>query len=125
MSKNSEVIDAFCASWKDKDVDRILSSFNDDAVYINIPIEPPNEGVEAIRKTIEGFAAMATSIEFIVHHQAENPETGVVMNERTDVFQIGDKRVDARVMGVFELRDGKIQAWRDYFDLAQFQSGMS
>jgi limonene-1,2-epoxide hydrolase len=25
------------------------------------------------------------------------------------------------VMGSFELRGGKITAWRDYFDLAQFQ----
>ncbi len=125
MSQNSEVIDSFCACWKDKDVDRILSFFNEDAVYINIPIDPPNEGVEAIRKAIEGFSAMARTIEFVVHHQAENTETGVVMNERTDRFLVGDKWVEARVMGVFELRDGKIQAWRDYFDLGQFQSQMS
>jgi limonene-1,2-epoxide hydrolase len=24
-----------------------------------------------------------------------------------------------RAIGAFELRDGKIRAWRDYFDLAQ------
>ncbi len=28
-------------------------------------------------------------------------------------------------MGAFELRDGKICAWRDYFDLAQFQRQMA
>jgi limonene-1,2-epoxide hydrolase len=28
-------------------------------------------------------------------------------------------------MGVFELRDGKIFAWRDYFDLPGFQKQMS
>jgi limonene-1,2-epoxide hydrolase len=33
--------------------------------------------------------------------------------------------VEVKVMGVFELRDGKIAAWRDYFDLAGFQKSMS
>ncbi|MCH2172719.1 nuclear transport factor 2 family protein [Myxococcota bacterium] len=124
MSANTDVIDAFTASWADKDVDKIMSFFTDDAVYINIPVDPPNEGSEAIRKAIEGFTGMAEAIEFVVHHQSENAESGVVMNERTDRFKMGEKWVEARVMGVFELRDGKISAWRDYFDLAQFQGQM-
>ena len=122
MSKNTEVVDAFVDSWKDKDVDRILSFFHDDAVYTNIPIDPPNQGIEAIRKVIQAFVAMSAAIEWIVHNTSENPETGVVMNERTDRFKLGDKWVEAKVMGVFELKDGKIRDWRDYFDLAQFQN---
>jgi limonene-1,2-epoxide hydrolase len=47
------------------------------------------------------------------------------MNERTDRFKVGDKWVAARVMGVFEIRGGKIAAWRDYLDLAEFQRQMS
>jgi len=27
-------------------------------------------------------------------------------------------------MGIFEIRDGKIKAWRDYFDMQQFTSRM-
>jgi limonene-1,2-epoxide hydrolase len=38
---------------------------------------------------------------------------------------VGGKWIEARVMGVFEIRGGKIKAWRDYFDLAEFQSQMS
>ena len=74
------------------------------------------------RKAIEGFSAAAEEIEWVVHAVAENDETGVVMNERTDRFKIGGKWVEARVMGVFELRDGLICAWRDYFDMNQFMS---
>lgn len=122
MSGNTEVVAAFVDSWKDRDVDRILDFFTPDAVYTNIPVDPPNEGVEAIRKTIEAFVAMSTEIEWLIHNTAENPETDVVMNERTDRFKIGDKWVEAKVMGVFELKDGKIRHWRDYFDLAEFQS---
>lgn len=125
MSQNTDVIERFVAAWKRMKVDEILGFFTDDAVYTNIPIEPPNRGKEAIRKTIEGFVGMAQEIDFVVHHTAENPTTGVVMNERTDRFRMGDKWVEARVMGVFELRGGKVSAWRDYFDLAEFQSQMS
>jgi limonene-1,2-epoxide hydrolase len=115
VSQNTDLIDRFVAAWKRLDVDEIMDFFSDDAVYTNIPIDPPNEGKEAIRKTIEGFVGMATAIEFVVHGSAENPAKGLVMNERTDRFRVGDKWIEARVMGVFELRGGKIAAWRDYF----------
>jgi limonene-1,2-epoxide hydrolase len=40
------------------------------------------------------------------------------MNERTDVFAINGKQIDLPVVGVFEIApDGKIVAWRDYFDM--------
>jgi limonene-1,2-epoxide hydrolase len=125
VSQNTDLIDRFVAAWKRLDVDEIMDFFSDDAVYTNIPIDPPNEGKEAIRKTIEGFVGMATAIEFVVHGSAENPAKGLVMNERTDRFRVGDKWIEARVKGVFELRGGKIAAWRDYFDLAEFTSQMS
>ena len=97
--------------------------FSDDAVYVNIPIDPPNVGKEMIRATIEGFTGAASEIQFVVHHQSESAD-GTVMNERTDRFLIGDTWVELPVMGVFELIDGKISKWRDYFDLNQFMSQM-
>jgi limonene-1,2-epoxide hydrolase len=42
----------------------------------------------------------------------------VVLTERIDTFEMGGKDVVLPVMGVFEVRDGKIAAWRDYFDMA-------
>jgi len=124
MSTNTDLIDEFTAAWSSMDLDKILSFFADDAVYINVPIDPPNEGVEAIGKTVEGFIGMAQKIEFVVHHQTENDQ-GVVMNERTDRFLMGEKWVEASVMGVFEIEAGKIKAWRDYFDLAHFSGQMA
>ena len=81
--------------------------------------------MQQIRATIEGFLGMAQAVEFIVHHSAENTAAGVVMNERTDRFKIGEHWAEAGVMGVFELSDGKIRAWRDYFDMARFQQSMA
>ncbi len=125
MSSNSSIIDQFIAAWSRRDIDEIMAFFHADAEYTNIPIETTNHGTAAIRATIEGFVAMADALEFVVHASAENAVAGLIMNERTDRFRIGGKWVEIRVMGVFELRDGKIQAWRDYFDMAQFQQSLA
>ena len=76
MSANTELVDRFIAAWKTEDVDHIVSFFHDDAVYTNVPIDPPNRGIEAIRTMIGGFLGMAQAMEFVVHHSAENAAAG-------------------------------------------------
>ena len=107
---------------RNEECDELMGFFSEDAVYENVPIDPPNRGSEAIRKTLEQFSGMATQIEFVVHHQMA--ADGVVMNERTDRFEVGGQWLEIRVMGVFEIQAGKIKAWRDYFDLAQLMQQM-
>ena len=45
----------------------------------------------------------------------------VVFTERIDRMTMAGKKVVLPCAGVFEIRDGKIAAWRDYFDLATWQ----
>jgi limonene-1,2-epoxide hydrolase len=123
MGRNGEIVKAFIAAWSERNIDRIMAFFTDDAVYVNVPIEPPNRGKEAIRKAIDSFAGMASAIEFRVHHQAETPQ-GAVLNERTDRFKLGEKWIELPVMGIFELRGDKISAWRDYFDIQMWMKQM-
>jgi limonene-1,2-epoxide hydrolase len=118
---NEAIIEEFCGAWKARDVDAILGYFTDDAVYHNIPIEPA-VGADAIRAVLEMFVPPSDEIEFVVHHMFSNPAGDVVFTERTDRFVMGDKTIELPVAGVFELRDGKIAAWRDYFDLQTFMS---
>lgn len=124
MADNNDLVAEFIACWREKNVDKMLDYFSDDAVYTNIPIDPPNVGKPAIRNVIESFMAMAQALEFIVHHQAETAD-GLVLNERTDRFLINEKWVELPVMGIFELQNGKIKAWRDYFDINQFTRQMA
>lgn len=55
-------------------------------------------------------------MEFLILHIAA--AGNVVLAERLDKFVIGDRSVELPVAGVFEVRDGKISVWRDYFDMA-------
>jgi limonene-1,2-epoxide hydrolase len=90
-------------------------------VYHNIPIDPVT-GVDAIKATIAGFTQGVEKIEFRVDNIAADAD--VVLTERVDVFHLPGNTIELPVMGTFEVKDGKITAWRDYFDMQQFMSQM-
>lgn len=118
--ENTALVLEFISAWNRNDVDAVMKFFSPDCIYHNIPMVPLH-GTAAIRKGIEGFCGMSEEIEWVVHQVAEN-EAGVVLTERTDRFKIAGHWVEVPVMGSFEVHDGAIIAWRDYFDLQQFQS---
>jgi limonene-1,2-epoxide hydrolase len=116
-----DVVRRFCAAWGTKDLDDIIAFFTDDAVYHNIPLDPV-VGPDQIRSTIEGFSGGVDKIEFRV--DAISAEGATVLTERHDIFTFANGVIDLPVMGAFEITDGKISAWRDYFDMNQFMSQM-
>ena len=126
MESPIEVVHTFCAAWSDNiGTVELAAFFTDDAVYHNIP-QAPVTGREAIANTIDWFIRPGPpgieSIEFRVINIAANGP--VVMSERVDVFRLPDKSFELQVMGTFEVTGGKINAWRDYFDMNQFTSRM-
>jgi limonene-1,2-epoxide hydrolase len=116
-----DIVRQFCAAWGTKDLDAIVAYFTPDAVYHNIPLDPV-VGPEQIKATIEGFSGGVESIEFRV--DAIAADGGTVLTERHDIFTFANGVIDLPVMGTFEVVDGKIAAWRDYFDMNQFLSQM-
>jgi limonene-1,2-epoxide hydrolase len=117
-----ELVQRFCGLWGAGDLDGIMGCFAPDAVYHNIPMDPI-DGVDAIRATIEGFMAMVERIEFRVLHIAAAGDA--VLTERVDAFITPERTIELPVMGTFEVADGRITAWRDYFDLNQFMTQMN
>ena len=115
-----EAVTALIKANEARDIDAILAVLTDDVIYENVPMNVQT-GHDEVRAILGPFAEMAERIEWEVLHQVEQGD--VVMNERVDRFWLeGGKTVEIRVAGVFEVRDGKIAVWRDYFDLAQFNS---
>ena len=113
-----ELIDAFNSI----DLDRVVACFEEGAVYHNIPMEAVT-GTAAIRQVLEGFMGSANEVQWDLLHIAAHE--GAVLTERVDKFKIGDNWIALPVMGTFEVTNGKITAWRDYFDLGQFQTQMA
>ncbi|HEY2106932.1 MAG TPA: limonene-1,2-epoxide hydrolase family protein [Candidatus Binataceae bacterium] len=114
-TENEKIVADFCDTWRRMNVDEMLGYMADDAVYHNIPMEPL-KGRSEIRKGLHQFAGMLKAVEIRIVNSAA--VGNLVITERIDTMVTGDgQRTDLPVAGVFELRDGKISAWRDYFDL--------
>jgi limonene-1,2-epoxide hydrolase len=117
-----EVVNDFCDAVNRQDMEKVVSFFSDDAVYHNIPLDPI-VGRDAIRETLSGFLATLGQMTFeTLHALADGP---VVATERVDTFVADDRTIALPVAGFFEVHDGKITAWRDYFDMGQFTSQMA
>lgn len=115
---NTELVMSFIAAWNSKDWDGIEALFADDVIYHNIPMEALH-GRDQAMAMIRGMQPQ--EVDWQVLNIAANGD--VVLTERVDNFVMEDgKRVSLPVMGAMEIREGKIQAWRDYFDLASFTS---
>ena len=126
MESPIDVVRKFCAAWSDNiGAAELAAFFTDDAVYHNIPLAPVT-GRQAIANNIASFirpgAPGIESIQFRVINIAANGP--IVMTERVDVFKLPNKSFELPVMGTFEVRGGRISAWRDYFDTNQFASRM-
>lgn len=117
---NTNIVQDFIAAVCRNQKDEILAFFSDDARYHNIPLEP-RIGKAEIWQELEIIQGQASDIEWPLHNIAE-AANGNVLTERTDRFKVNDKWVEIPVMGVFEIVDGKITGWRDYFDLQMVSS---
>ena len=123
MSDAIDLILRFCDEFaKGSSVDEIVAYFTDDAVYHNIPVEPA-VGPEAIKAVFSMFTTGVERMEFKILNIVG--EGDVVLTERVDVFVLPNVTIELPVMGTFEVRDGKIAKWRDYFDLNQYMSQLS
>ena len=123
MSDVIDLIRRFCDAWGNgASVDEIVDYFTDDAIYHNIPVDPA-VGREAIKTTFAMFTTGVERIEFRLLNIAADGDT--VLTERTDVFVLPNVTIELPVMGTFEVRDGKIAKWRDYFDLNQYMTQLA
>ncbi|HYC01540.1 MAG TPA: limonene-1,2-epoxide hydrolase family protein [Candidatus Limnocylindrales bacterium] len=120
---NEQIVLDFCKAWSRRNCQELLGYFADDAIYHNIPM-PAVQGKDAIEQVFDMFLPISQKIEWEMKQLVG--QGNLVFTERVDRFWMGDKTVELPVAGVFELEDGKIKEWRDYFDLATWtrQTGM-
>lgn len=99
-----------------RDIAAVLAVMSDDVEYENVGMGVCR-GHDEVRALLGPFLAGAERVAWEVLAQLERGDT--VMNERVDRFFLpGGKQVEARVAGYFEVQDGKVRRWRDYFDTA-------
>jgi limonene-1,2-epoxide hydrolase len=114
---NDTLVRGFLAAWERRDTEHIMSCWADDGVYHAVAALPPIVGRDAFRRFVSGFEQVPGGRLDIRHQVASGT---VVINERTDHIVFGGRPLVVPICAVFEIRDGRIAAWREYFDPALF-----
>lgn len=110
---NAHTVEVMLSALQDQDIDGVGAVLDDDLVYQNV-------GFPTIRgraRALKLFRSMEGRMGFEVktHRIAVNGSS--VLTERTDALVVGPLRVQFWVCGVFEVHNGRITLWRDYFDM--------
>lgn len=117
-----ETVNAFMKAAAARDYPTALALVTDDVEYQNMML-PAVHGKKALQETCDALLSMCSASEWLVHREVATE--ALVMNERTDRFQMKGVWTDLPVAGVFELRDGLIAVWHDYFDLQTIMTAMA
>jgi len=126
-----DVVRAFVAAMSALDADGAMQLAAEDIVFENVPIQLPAgsvQGRDIVHLQTAGWMQATVRAAWTIHRQIEQGE--VVMHERTDemwfpegLFPGGD-HIALPVMAVWEVRDGSIRLWRDYYDLGMFSASL-
>lgn len=119
---NLATITDFVAAWSRLDPDELASYFTDDGCYHNMPVGPV-VGRDNVRAMIVAFTADWTATQWDLLNIVGDGD--IVIAERLDRTTAGSTTVDLPCTGVFEMENGKIKVWRDYFDMATYTAAMS
>ncbi|HTY33331.1 limonene-1,2-epoxide hydrolase family protein [Mycobacterium sp.] len=109
---NSRTVEGFLNALQDADFDAADAALDDNLVYENVGLPTIHGRARAMNlfRKMEGRAAFEVKIHRIASDGA------AVLTERTDALIFGPLRLQFWVCGVFEVHNGRITLWRDYFD---------
>jgi limonene-1,2-epoxide hydrolase len=113
---------AFEAAWPTGDPSTLRRFFSEDAKYRNGPLEPIH-GRESILSNLVQMMSLGGEVYADIRHLLS--DDSVVMTERVDYVRLGGKTAGLRIAGVFEVHDGFISGWRDYFDPNEFAAQLT
>jgi len=118
---NAHTVEVFLAALQDQDIDAAGAVLDEHLVYQNVGF-PTIRGRARAMKLFRGMEGRAR-FEVKTHRIAVNGST--VLTERTDALVFGRVRLQFWVCGVFEVTDGRITLWRDYFDMFDFTKALA
>ena len=109
---NARTVEGFLNALQDADYETAEAALDDNLVYQNVGLPT----IHGRRRAMQLFRRMEgrTAFEVKIHRIAA--DGAAVLTERSDALIFGPVRLQFWVCGVFEVHDGRITLWRDYFD---------
>jgi limonene-1,2-epoxide hydrolase len=111
----ARIVTAFLYALRDKDWDTFASAMDDNILYHNVGTPVIKGRYRTVKFLRRMFDRPGAGFEVKIHRIAVAGTS--VLTERTDVMVFGPFRMHFWVCGVFEVRNGEITLWRDYFDI--------
>jgi limonene-1,2-epoxide hydrolase len=108
--------------WNTRNWQQVYELFAEDGVLHSMMLSEPTVGREAISKRIGALAKDISRIELKIRHMGV--ADGVVFIERVDDFVYRGKHGAVPVVGVVEVEQGRVKAWREYYDRDQMIEAM-
>lgn len=118
---SARTIENFLTAMQNHDIDGAGAALDENLVYQNVGF-PTIRGRARAMKLFRSMQGRA-GFEVKIHRIAVNDST--VLTERTDALVFGRVRLQFWVCGVFEVTDGRITLWRDYFDMFDFTKALA
>jgi limonene-1,2-epoxide hydrolase len=119
---NEAIVRDFISAWQRLNPSELAGYFSEDGVYHNMP-SAAVVGRDNIEQFIAGFISQWESTDWEVINLLADGDR--VMVERLDKTVVAGRPVNLPCFGYFELSDGKIKLWRDYFDLATYTTALT
>jgi len=119
---NEAIVRDFISAWQRLNPSELAGYFSEDGVYHNMP-SAAVVGRDNIEQFIAGFISQWESTDWEVINLLADGDR--VMVERLDKTVVAGSPVNLPCFGYFELSDGKIKLWRDYFDLATYTTALT
>ncbi len=117
-STPTQVVERFLDLLRVEDVDGAAELLAADVEYVNVGL-PTVHGRERVRRLLRGTLGLDGAGFEVYLHTISAAGTSV-LTERTDVMKFGRLRIQFWVCGRFDVHDGQIALWRDYFDQMNF-----
>ena len=112
-----QIVTKFIDCINEIDLEAAVSFLSEDCEYDNVPMGKVF-GRDTIFHQLQPMMGRCEQIDWITLRQTSTGST--VMNERLDKFLWPHGWVEMPCAGIFEIVNGEIVLWRDYFDLPTY-----
>ena len=119
--ENIRVVMAMVEKWHELDVEGALDMFTEDGAFHSM-MRRPHKGREALRKFMGDLFSNLSELDLEIRSEAVTGNT--VILERVDSWVYNERPGSIPVVGVFDVENGKVKEWREYYDRAVILSEM-
>lgn len=109
---NTRTVERFLNALQDVNLETAAAALDENLIYQNVGLPT----IHGRRRAMQLFRRMDGRAGFEVKIHRIAADGAAVLTERSDALIFGPLRLQFWVCGVFEVHDGRITLWRDYFD---------